>query len=68
MAPVLAPMPLGAPFARLVIGDIDAVKTRNPFLVNDIYLAQEMDLDINAMNNYGCSPIWGHPGDPPATA
>ena len=50
--------------AGLSIGDIDAIKTHNPFSVNDIYMARELDLDIDSMNNYGCSLIWGHPQGP----
>ncbi len=47
--------------AGLSIKDIDAVKTHNPFAVNDIVFARETGFDLMKMNNYGCSLIWGHP-------
>ena len=53
--------------AGLSIGDIDAVKTHNPFAVNDIYFAKETGFDIKRMNNYGCTLVWGHPQAPMAT-
>jgi acetyl-CoA acetyltransferase len=40
------------------------VKTHNPFVVNDIVFARETGFDVNKMNNYGCSLIWGHPNGP----
>ncbi len=51
-------------WAGLSIGDIDAIKTHNPFAVNDVVFAKETGVDINAMNNYGCSLIYGHPQGP----
>jgi acetyl-CoA acetyltransferase len=50
--------------ARITAHDVKAVKTHNPFAANDIYLAQKLDIDVNAMNNYGCSLIYGHPQGP----
>lgn len=50
--------------ADLSIEDMSAVKTHNPFAVNDIYFAREMDVELSAMNNYGSSLIWGHPQGP----
>ena len=41
-----------------------AIKTHNPFIVNDIVLARELGLDATAMNNHGCSLVWGHPQAP----
>lgn len=46
------------------ISDVTAIKTHNPFAVNDIYLSNEMDVDLKDMNNYGCSLIYGHPQAP----
>ena len=46
------------------IGEVDAVKTHNPFAVNDIVLAEAFGIDVMEMNNYGCSLIWGHPQGP----
>ncbi len=50
--------------AGLDIDRIDAVKTHHPFAVNDVIFARETGVDIGAMNNYGCSLIWGHPQGP----
>ncbi len=50
--------------AGLDIGRIDAVKTHNPFAVNDIVFARETGFPLARMNNYGSSLIWGHPQAP----
>jgi acetyl-CoA acetyltransferase len=50
--------------AGIGIEDCNAIKTHNPFAVNDIYFAREMGVDIKNMNNYGCSLIYGHPQGP----
>jgi acetyl-CoA acetyltransferase len=50
--------------AGLDIADIDAIKSHNPFAVNDIVFARETGADLESMNNYGCSLIWGHPQGP----
>jgi acetyl-CoA acetyltransferase family protein len=50
--------------AGLSISDIDAIKTHNPFAVNDIYFCNEMDIDWKDMNNYGSSLIYGHAQGP----
>ncbi len=50
--------------AGLDIGDMKAIKTHNPFAVNDIYFAREMGVKKEAMNNYGSSLVWGHPQGP----
>lgn len=50
--------------ADLSLSDIKAVKTHNPFAVNDVYLNQEFNIPLEAMNNYGSSLIWGHPQGP----
>ena len=47
--------------AGLKIKDIKAIKSHNPFAVNDIYFCREMGIKPGDMNNYGCSLIWGHP-------
>lgn len=53
--------------ADLRMGDIDVVKTHNPFAVNDIYFAREMGLSLESFNNYGSSLIYGHPQGPTGT-
>ncbi len=50
--------------AGLAIADVKAIKTHNPFAVNDIYFSREMGVKVEAMNNYGSSLIWGHPQGP----
>jgi acetyl-CoA acetyltransferase len=52
--------------AGLVIADMDAIKSHNPFAVNDIVFARETGADLEAMNNFGSSLIWGHPQGPTA--
>ena len=50
--------------AGLKIADMAAIKSHNPFVVNDIAFARETGADLMAMNNYGCSLVWGHPQGP----
>lgn len=50
--------------AGITLDDVTAVKTHNPFAVNDIVFCRETGWDIEKMNNYGCSLIWGHPQGP----
>jgi acetyl-CoA acetyltransferase len=50
--------------AGISIEDCRAIKTHTPFAVNDVYFSRELDVDWNAMNNYGCSLIYGHPQAP----
>ena len=49
------------------ISDMKAIKTHNPFAVNDLFFARQTGCDLNAMNNYGCSLVWGHPQAPMGT-
>lgn len=62
-APVLASKQALAR-AGLKIADMTAVKSHNPFVVNDIVFARETGCDLGRMNNYGCSLVWGHPQGP----
>lgn len=50
--------------AGISIEDCKAIKTHNPFAVNDIYFSREMGIETKDMNNYGCSLIYGHPQGP----
>lgn len=53
--------------AGRTIAQMDAIKTHNPFAVNDLVFAREMGIDANRMNNFGCSLVWGHPQAPMGT-
>ncbi len=53
--------------AGVGIPQITAIKTHNPFAVNDLYFAKAMGADIAKMNDYGCSLVWGHPQAPMGT-
>jgi acetyl-CoA acetyltransferase family protein len=48
----------------LSIQDIDAIKSHNPFAVNDVVFARETGVDATQMNNFGCSLVYGHPQAP----
>jgi acetyl-CoA acetyltransferase family protein len=52
--------------AGLGIEQMKVVKTHNPFAANDIYMADQMSIDVLNFNNYGCSLIFGHPQAPTA--
>jgi len=60
MAPVPAAK-MALERAGIKIGDVKVIKSHNPFAANDLYFMQQMGVDMKAMNNYGCSMIWGHP-------
>ncbi len=53
--------------AGKTIADMKAIKTHNPFAVNDLYFAGQTGCDLDSMNNYGCSLVWGHPQAPMGT-
>lgn len=53
--------------AGLSIAQMNAIKTHNPFALNDIVFARETGADLNHMNNWGCSLVWGHPQAPMGT-
>lgn len=48
----------------LGINDLAAIKTHNPFIINDIVFAREFAIDANKMNRFGSSLVWGHPQAP----
>jgi acetyl-CoA acetyltransferase len=52
--------------AGITANDVKAIKTHNPFAANDIHLANNLGVDVNGMNNYGSSLIFGHPQGPTA--
>jgi len=53
--------------AGLSLKDMAAIKTHNPFAVNDLFFAKATGCDPMTMNNYGCSLVWGHPQAPMGT-
>jgi acetyl-CoA acetyltransferase len=53
--------------AGLTIDRMDAVKTHNPFAVNDILFSRQTGVPLDRMNNYGCSLVWGHAQAPMGT-
>lgn len=52
--------------AEITVQDVKAIKTHNPFAINDLYMAQQMGIDALQFNNYGSSLIFGHPQGPTA--
>lgn len=50
--------------AGVGIADIAAIKSHNPFAVNDCIFAREFGVDVMTMNNFGCSLVYGHPQAP----
>jgi acetyl-CoA acetyltransferase len=53
--------------AGVSMDQITAVKSHNPFAVNDIAFARATGFPLAKMNNFGCSLIWGHPQGPTGT-
>jgi acetyl-CoA C-acetyltransferase len=59
------------PAARQALADagvgfdqIDVVTTHNPFTVNDLWLSRETGFEVERMNPYGSSLVYGHPNAP----
>jgi acetyl-CoA acetyltransferase len=52
--------------AGIGIEDVTVIKTHNPFAANDLYMADQLKIDVNGFNNYGSSLIYGHPQAPTA--
>ncbi len=50
--------------AGIKITDVRAIKTHNPFAVNDVYFCQQLNVKPEAMNHFGSSLIFGHPQGP----
>jgi acetyl-CoA acetyltransferase len=47
--------------AGITKNELAAIKTHNPFASKDVVMAKVMGLDVNTINNYGSSLIFGHP-------
>jgi acetyl-CoA acetyltransferase len=65
MAPVPAAR-MAMEKAGISVKDLKAIKTHNPFVANDIYLASELGIDVMSFDNFGSSIIYGHPQAPTA--
>jgi acetyl-CoA C-acetyltransferase len=50
--------------AGITIDQVDAVKSHNPFAVNDVFFARETGFPVERTNAFGCSLIYGHPQGP----
>jgi acetyl-CoA acetyltransferase len=50
--------------AGIAVSDLAALKSHNPFSVNDIVMRKELGIDDKIFNNYGSSLIYGHPQGP----
>lgn len=50
--------------AGVALSEIAAVKSHNPFIVNDIVFARETGYPVAKMNNFGSSLVFGHPQGP----
>jgi acetyl-CoA acetyltransferase len=50
--------------AGVAIKDVKAIKTHNPFAVNDVYFARQNGLKVEQFNNFGSPLIYGHPQGP----
>lgn len=59
-APALA-MQLLLKKTGLEMDDFKAVKTHNPFIINDAIFCKELNYDYKKMNRSGCSLVYGHP-------
>lgn len=53
--------------AGKTFSDMNAIKTHNPFAINDILFSRETGVPVDKFNNYGCSLVWGHPQAPMGT-
>ncbi len=53
--------------AGLAIGDMDVIKTHNPFALNDLVFARTLGIAWEPINPFGCSLVWGHPQAPMGT-
>jgi acetyl-CoA acetyltransferase len=53
--------------AGTCVDRMDAIKTHNPFAVNDILFSRQTGVALEKMNNFGCSLVWGHPQAPMGT-
>ncbi len=50
--------------ANIGVGDLQAIKTHNPFAINDVYFCRELGIEPERVNRFGSPLIWGHPQAP----
>jgi acetyl-CoA acetyltransferase family protein len=50
--------------AGVKVEDCAAIKTHNPFAVNDVYFCRETGVSPEKMNRFGSPLVWGHPQAP----
>jgi acetyl-CoA acetyltransferase family protein len=50
--------------AGVAIEDCGAIKTHNPFAVNDVFFCRKTGVAPEKMNRFGSPLIWGHPQGP----
>lgn len=50
--------------AGITAADCKAIKTHNPFAVNDLYFCRELGVAHEAVNDYGSPLVYGHPQGP----
>lgn len=50
--------------AGIGVSDLVALKTHNPFTINDIVTLKTLGVDDKIFNNYGSSLVFGHPQGP----
>ena len=50
--------------AGVELKDMKAIKTHNPFAVNDVYFAKQTGKKLEEFNNFGSPLIFGHPQGP----
>jgi acetyl-CoA acetyltransferase len=50
--------------AGVELKDMKAIKTHNPFAVNDVFFAKQTGRKLDEFNNYGSPLIYGHPQGP----
>ena len=53
--------------AGIRLSELKAIKTHNPFALNDILFSRLTGVELAAMNRYGSSLVWGHPQAPMGT-
>jgi len=49
------------------VDQMQAIKTHNPFAVNDVLFSRATGVPLDSVNRYGSSLVWGHPQAPMGT-